>query len=377
MSVQYQTYKPKKILNVHKHADSWFWDKYSAHPYLGCEYGCEYCYNRERKYNPYGRPEDYSRIVRIKENAAERLRKELSKVPKDVITVGDYQPIEAKTRLSRQMLQVCLDLAFPVFILERSVLVLRDMDLIEKINEKAWACVCFSIITAKDDEVLRLFEPRAPPVSSRFKALKRFSDRGIVTGVAFMPILPFIYDGDENLEAVVRATAENGGKFVLAGGLTLASPQKEWYYAALGKRFPELIAKYESLYAGNYGPPCQYFGEIGKKVARLCQQYGIKDRMPRYVSEGRLAINRRVAEGLHNRAYRLELDCSSQYEMWAYRRAAWTLDELKESVAEIYVQRGRKGLEALQGVGKSLAKEIEQGLVELQGTTMVEEGESS
>ncbi len=57
------------------------------------------------------------------------------------------------------------------------------------------------------------------------------------------------------MEAVVRATAENGGKFVLAGGLTLASPQKEWYYKVLGKRFPELILKYENLYAGNYGPP--------------------------------------------------------------------------------------------------------------------------
>jgi len=338
-------------------------------------YGCEYCYNRERKYNPYDQPEDYSRIIRVKENAAERLRKELSKVPRDVITVGDYQPIEAKTRLSRQMLQVCLDLEFPVFLLEKSVLVLRDMDLIEKINEKTWACVCFSIITAKDDEVLRLFEPRAPPVSSRFKALRRFSDRGVMAGVAFMPILPFIYDDDENLEAMVRATAENGGKFILAGSLTLASPQKEWYYAALGKRFPELIAKYESLYAGKYGPPCQYFGEIGKKVARLCQQYGIKDRMPRYVPEGRLALNRRIAERLHNRAYRLELDCALQFKVWAYRRAAWTLDELKESVTEIYTQGGRKGLEALKGVGKSLAKEIEQEIMELRGMTMVKEAE--
>ncbi len=196
MSVKYQTYRPVRILNVHKYADSWFWDKNSAHPYLGCEFGCEYSYNRERRYNPYTRPEDYSRVIRIKENASERLRKELSKVPKDIIMVGDYQPIEAKTGLSRQMLQVCLDLGFPVLVLEKSTLVLRDIDLLEKINQKAWACVCFSIITTKDDEVLRLFEPRAPPVSSRFKALKRFSDRGIMTGVAFMPILPFIYDDD-------------------------------------------------------------------------------------------------------------------------------------------------------------------------------------
>ncbi len=371
MAVQYRVYRPAKILNVHKHADSWFWDKYSAHPYLGCEYGCEYCYNREKKFCPYDRPDDYSRIVTIKENAAELLRKELSRVPKDIVAVGDYQPIEAKTELSRKMLEVCLDLEFPVFILEKSVLVLRDIDIIEKINKKSWACVTFSIITTKDDEIRKLFEPRAPPVSSRFKVLEEFSSRGILSGVAFIPILPFIYDDDNNLEAVVKTTAEHGGKFVLAGGLTLASPQKEWYYRVLGKRFPELIPKYEKRYGGSYGPDCKYAGEIGKKVNLLCRKYDVKDRIPRYVPAGRLAVNKRVSERLQNRAYRMELDCAPKYKIWAYRKAAWTLGELTESVAEIYAERGRKGLESLKGVGKTLAKEIEH---ELQELTLAGEG---
>jgi len=367
MSVQYRVYKPAKILNIHKHVDPWFWNKYSAHPYLGCEHGCEYCYNREKKYCPYDRPEDYSSIVTIKENATEKLRAELSKVPKDVVAVGDYQPIEAKTKLSRKMLHVCLDLEFPIFILEKSDLVLRDIDLIEKINEKSWACVTFSIITTEDDEIRRLFEPKAPPVSRRFKALKELSSKGILSGVAFMPILPFIYDNDDNLEAVVKATAENGGKFVLAGGLTLASPQKEWYYAVLDKRFPELIPKYEKLYAGNYGPDCTYAGEIGKKVTSLCQKFGIKDRMPRHIPKGKLAINKQISERLHNKAYRLDLDCAQKYKIWAYRKAAWTIDELQESISDIYVQKGRQGLEGIKSIGKSLSKEIELELKESKG----------
>lgn len=84
--------------------------------------------------------------------------------------------------------------------------------------------------------------------------------------------------------------------------------------------------------------------------------------MPRYVPEGPLAINKRVSERLQNRVYRMELDCVSKYRVWAYRKAAWTLEELSESVAEIYAQKGRKGLESLKGVGKSLAKEIEHQL---------------
>jgi len=265
------------------------------------------------------------------------------------------------------MLEVCLDLEFPVFTLEKSDLVLRDIDLIEKINEKTWVCVAFSIITTKDDEVRRLFEPRAPPVSRRFEAIKRFASRGILSGVAFMPILPFIYDNDENLEAVVRTTAESGGKFVLASSLTLASTQKEWYYSALGKRFPELIPKYEKLYGGDYSPNCRYVGEIGQKITDLCQRYGIKDRIPRYIPNGSLVVNKRISEKLHNKAYRLELDCAPMYHVWAYRKAAWILDELNESVADIYAREGTKGLKSLRGVGEKLAKEIERELLEIDG----------
>jgi DNA repair photolyase len=361
--VQYKPYKPKKILNTHKHADSWFWDKYSAHPYIGCEHGCEYCYSRESKYSRYDNPDDFSKIIRIKENAPELLRRELVSVPKDVVVVGDYQPIEEKTCLSRKMLQVCLDLKFPVSLLEKSPLVLRDIDLIEKINKKSWASVTFSIITTKDDKTRALFEPGAPPVSSRFSALKKFSDKGILTGVVFMPILPFIYDDDDNLEAVVKATAENGGKFVLAGGLTLASAQKKHYMKLIDKHFPELTPQYQRLYGDSYGPECSYAGELGKKVSQLCRKYGIKDRMPRYVPDGPLVINKRVSETLQNMVYRMELDCTSQYMIWAYRKAAWALEDLTESVAEIYAKNGRKGLEGLRGVGKSLAMEIERQLV--------------
>lgn len=364
MGVQYIAYKPKKILNMHKHADSWFWDKYSAHPYVGCEHGCEYCYSRETKYSRYEDPADFSKIIKIKENAPELLRKELSKVSRDTVIVGDYQPIEEKTELSRKMLQVCLDLDFPVSLLEKSPLVLRDIDLIEEISKQSWASVTFSIITTKDDKTRQLFELGAPSTLSRFRALKQFSDRGILAGVAFMPILPFIYDSDDNLEAVVKATSENGGKFVLAGGLTLASTQREGYYRVLEKQFPELIPKYQALYGGNYGPECSYAGELGKKVALLCQKYGIKDRMPRHVPDGPCAVNKRISEKLQNRVYRMELDCTSQYRIWAYRKAAWALEDLTESVAEIYAKKGRAGLESLKGVGKVLAEEIEHQLDE-------------
>jgi len=361
---EYVEYKPRKILNVHKHVDGgWFWNKYSAHPYIGCEHGCEYCYWRDEKYNMLAREradlaDPFTQYIKVKVNAPELLRKELSRVPKDIVMLGDYQPAEARYGLSRKMLEVCLELEFPVMVLEKSPLVLRDIDLIKKINEKEWACVMFSIIKEEHDSDMERFEPNSPRIESRFKAMKEFSRAGILTGTCFMPILPFICDSDENLEAVVKKTAKSGGRFVLAGGLTMSDAQAETYMGVIRENYPELEKKYESLYHGEYSPAdCNYSGRIGLKVKEFCQKYGIKDRMPRWIPE-ELAINKRVAEDLFNEVYSMELAYESQYRIWAYRKAAWAVDELRQDIGEIYQRDGIKGLKKIPGVGENIAKKI-------------------
>ena len=143
-------YRPKTILNKSKRPDHWFWTRYSAYPYIGCQHGCEFCYCREKKYAPYDDPDDFAYVIKVKENAPELLRKALNRQPVDPIFTGDYQPAERKFKLSRRMLQVCHDLGFPIFILERSPLVLRDLDLIQAIEDKARAVVAFSIITTPE-----------------------------------------------------------------------------------------------------------------------------------------------------------------------------------------------------------------------------------
>ncbi len=180
-----KSYQPKSILNVHKHIDGgWFWVKYSAFPYLGCQYGCEYCYWRDEKYNPHKPSRDpevlefedaFSQYIKIKENAADLLRKELSKKPKDLIYLDHYQPIEAKERLTREMLKVCLDLDFPVFINEKSPLILNDLDILKKISKKTYLAIAWSIITADDDETRKIIEPKAQQVKASFEAMKKLS----------------------------------------------------------------------------------------------------------------------------------------------------------------------------------------------------------
>ena len=133
--VEFVSYRPRTILNKHKRPDHWFWTRYTAYPYKGCQHRCVFCYCRERRYCPFEEVADFGHVIQIKENAPDLLRRALARAPVDVVGTGDYQAVERKSGLSRRMLEVCLELGFPVFVLERSPLVLRDLDLLREIQE--------------------------------------------------------------------------------------------------------------------------------------------------------------------------------------------------------------------------------------------------
>ena len=360
---QFIPYQPKNILNKGKRPDHWFWTRYSAYPYIGCQHGCEFCYCRERKYAPYEHIEDFPYTIKVKMNAPLLLRRALSRAPVDVVFTGDYQPAERKFGLSRQMLQVCLDLGFPVFVLTRSPLVLRDLDLFRALEHRARAVVAFSLISTPDAphyHKVHNMERLTPAPEKRFAAMEQIARAGLLTGACLMPILPGLCDDDANLEAVVRWTAGHGGKFVLAGGLTLADQQRDYFFRLLSQRFPDLLPLYETLYpAGSYSPPAWPWRKIALRVKELCAQYGISDRIPRPVIPGeKRALNKRVVEALAYKLHSLELDGEPDHKLWAYRRAAWAVEDLEQDLALVYRQMGLKGLESIPGVGTALGREI-------------------
>jgi len=337
--IEYKVYKAKRILNKYKHVDSWFWNKYSAHPYTGCEHACEYCYARADKYLHTDTPDDFSRIIKVKKNAAKLLRKELQKVKKNVIVTGNYQPAEKRFGLSRKMLEVVRDYTFPVHIIEKSDLVVKDLDIIKEIHEKAWACVSFSFSTV-DEDVSQVFEPIAPSPQRRLKAMKEISNTGVITGANLMPVLPFITDGEEMMEEVVKEVKDHGGKFVLIGGLTLDDNVKERYFRLLRGKFPELIPQYEELYGSD---PHEHYKRIAERGEQLCKKYGLLNRIPRYC----LNFNQRVAEQLFDTTYRIELQ--NPKKAWVYRRAAWAIDELDKDIRDV------TDLTSIPKVGRKMA----------------------
>jgi len=357
-------YRPKTILNKSKRPDHWFWTRYSAYPYIGCQHGCEFCYCREQKYSPYDDVDDFAHLIKVKENAPTLLRRALSRAPVDLVFTGDYQPAERKYRLSRQMLEVCHDLGFPVFVLERSPLVLRDLDLLGAIKERATAVVAFSILSTPDSagyqRVCQL-ERLAPPAEKRFAAMEEIAKAGILTGTCLMPILPGLCDDETNLQNVVRWTADHGGQFVLAAGLTLSDQQRDYFFGVLGDRFPDLLGRYQSLYPkGSYGPPQGQWKKTALRVKELCQQAGITDRIPRPIIPGdKRTLNKRVAEALANQTYTMELNNEPGHRVWAYRKAAWAIEDLEQELGLVYRMMGLKGLTNIQNVGSKLALVVE------------------
>lgn len=365
----YKTYKAKHILNVHKHCDGgWFWEKYTASPYTGCYHGCEYCYAREEKYNPHKGSQDpeslsfhdpFSEYIKIKENAVDLFRKQLQKKPRDLLCLTSYQPVEKAYHYLRRMLEVCFELDFPVFMNEKSPLLIDDLDILERVSKASYLNVGWSIISATDDKTKDAFEPKTPAFTARFDAIQKLSQKGITTGTIFMPILPFIYDSEENIEAVVRKTKESGGSYVLEGGLTLFGACKNHFYNTLEKYDPQLIGKYDELYANPELLKRQQ-KQTHELVLKCCKKHEITPYIPRPVEiyPQELQLNKQIAAVFYLKARELQLSGEGGFREWAYRKAAWSLDELKVSVETIIRDKGVDGLLEINAVGKSIANLI-------------------
>lgn len=373
MRLEFQEYQAQKIVNVHRHVDGpWFWVKYSAQPYIGCASGCEFCYLRGGRYLGRRDPDSFDRLIQVKTNSVELLRKELSKLDREIITCGDWQhPAEDRYRLSRGMLEVVRDLDFPLLVIERSPLITRDIDLLVEINTRSWAGVIFSI-SSMDALLKQAFEPRSPDVGRRLKAMDQLASAGIPVGTALIPVIPCAGDDEKHLEEVICATKDHGGSFVLGGGLTMAGGQAKRTLEAARQLDPALEVRWRKLYnwdesgKPNYSPPRSYNCRLGLLIRELCDRHGLKDRMPRYVASGSLELNKRIAERLFLKTYELELAEAKEYRIWAYRKAAWVVDEWPESIAERYQDGGEAALREMPGIGKSLAGEISRWLDETQ-----------
>ena len=366
-TVIYKEYEPSSVLNVHKHVDGgWFWEKYSAFPYMGCYYGCEYWYWRDEKYNRLakepeaaGLDDPFSQYIKIKKNASELLRKSLVNKPREIIYIDSYQLIESNYHLARKMLEVCADMDFPVFINEKSPLLLKDIEMLKMISRKSTLNVGFSIVFSKDDRAKKTFESQAPTISSRFETMKKLSNEGIIVGTVFMPILPFICDTEENVKAIVKKTKDAGGAYVLDGGLTLRGYCGTHFYRFLKEYDESLVPKYERLYSDQKALGRHYVNSH-ELVKKYCKKYGLANHIDRPIDfyPEKIQVNKKVAEHFYLKSRELMMTEGMGYRQFAFLKAAWTIDAIMINVKKLYEKKGKKGLLELKGIGKKMSDEI-------------------
>lgn len=269
----------KTITQTVQHGDKWFGVDYNMNLYRGCCHGCIYCDSRSDCYQV-----DHFDTVRGKKDTDILLRKELAhRRKKGVIGIGamsdTYSPFEKQYELTRNALKIINEFHFGVAIPTKSDLVVRDIDLLKQIKEKAPVLIKVTITTT-DDKLASIIEPHAPSSTRRFQAIKQLRQAGILAGILMMPILPFINDTPEGIAALVKAAHDVDASFIYPSfGVTLRANQRTYYYDKLDELYPGLRAQYQQHYRDKYSATSLRYKELYAVFVRECKRYGIPYKM--------------------------------------------------------------------------------------------------
>ncbi|MGH7664188.1 MAG: radical SAM protein [Gemmatimonadaceae bacterium] len=303
--IRYVATTVSTVLNTPAATGMSYW---SLNPYIGCAFGCAYCYARyahgyamERaaasdrldvalRHDARTMPPwlAFERRVFVKRNAAAVLRRSLRNGSRrhealatgETIVIGTatdpYQPAERRFQVMRSILEVLAEHAgLSIVIITKSPLVTRDIDLLTRIARQSRLGVHISLITL-DRALARRIEPRAPTPESRVRALARLRGAGIDAGVNVMPVLPGITDDPRALDALVGRVAEAGASYVSACALRLQYTARKRYLPFIAEEFPELTASYRVAYGNGHQVGERYRAGLETFLRARCRRHGVR-----------------------------------------------------------------------------------------------------
>jgi DNA repair photolyase len=287
----------RSVLNTPAATGMGFW---SLNPYIGCEFGCTYCYARdthrytmerlsgsaEDSADPSVRPsalpawQSFERRILVKLDAAQVLARTLdpAKLAGHQLVIGTatdpYQPAERRFRITRRILETLLGWrALSIGIITKSPLIVRDLDVLQDLARRHEVTVSISLVTL-DARLARRLELRSPVPAARLRALRRLTDAGIPTGLFVAPIIPCITDGREALDALFSAAKEAGARSVMGAALRLAPAARRRFLPYLRSEFPNLAERYERHYAGRHSVDRAYQTALTRRLRALKRKYG-------------------------------------------------------------------------------------------------------
>ncbi len=249
---------------------------YSLNCYTGCAHGCVYCYARfMQRFHPHQEP--WGSFVDVKLNAVETLKRQLRRAAPGEVFMSSacdgWQPVEADYQLTRRCCQLLLEREFPVHVLTKSALVLRDLDLFAGRQGR----IAVTLATL-DERLSKLWEPHAARVRQRLQVIEAARRLGLETGIMLAPLLPLLSDDEPSLAALLQQAADLAVDVVWVDAL---NPRpRVWPAVAelLRKEFPELLPRYRKLL---FDQPTRgkYLEELRARVARIVGRLRLTDRV--------------------------------------------------------------------------------------------------
>jgi DNA repair photolyase len=282
----------QSVLNTPTATHMGFW---SINPYVGCEFGCTYCYARdthrwvvERAVSGKGGdrltalpPEEaFEKEILVKSDVAGVLARTLNpaKLAGNPLVIGTatdpYQPAERRFRLTRKILEVLRSYhGLSIEIITKSPLVTRDLDLLQAISRENELSINISLATA-DPRLARRLELRSPIPAARLRALRRLRAGGVHAGLIIAPIIPGITDDWPGLARLMEAAKEAGACYVIGSALRLGPAARHRFLPVLEREFPELYERYRRHYAASDMTSRSYQDALTRRLNALRQAFG-------------------------------------------------------------------------------------------------------
>ncbi len=288
------------VLNTPASTGMGFW---SINPYVGCEFGCTYCYARDTHrwtveravsrtgggsssplsaYRPTALPpeEAFEKEILVKTDVAQVLARTLNpaRLAGHSLVIGTatdpYQPAERQFRLTRGILDVLRSYhGLSIEIITKSSLVTRDLDLLQALSARNEVTVNISLATA-DARLARLLELRSPVPAARLRALRRLIEGGVYAGLLVAPIIPGVTDDWPGLARLMEAAKEAGARYVVGSALRLGPAARHRFLPFLTQEFPALAARYRRHYADKDYVSQEYQDALTRRLRLLKQTYG-------------------------------------------------------------------------------------------------------
>jgi len=281
----------RTVLNPPASTGMGFW---SLNPYVGCEFGCSYCYARDAHRYQIERAADqapsassslpswqaFEQRILVKTEAAAALARTLdpTKLAGQTLVIGTatdpYQPAERTFGLTRQILETLVGhRGYSIGVITKSPLITRDIDVLQQLSQSHDVSINVSLISANARLVRRL-ERRSPVPQARLKALGKLTAAGLNAGIMMAPILPGLTDDRRGMESLMRSAKAAQACYVVGIPLRLDPVSRRRFWPVLQQEFPQLVERYQRCYGPRSYAKRAYISALIRRVRQLQQQYG-------------------------------------------------------------------------------------------------------